>query len=163
MADTLIRPYASEDREGVFALIVPIQQQEFGIGVSAEGQPDLAAIPSFYQSGLGGFWVAEQAGTIVGTIGLKDIGKKQGALRKMFVAIHARGREQGVAARLLQSLVLHAQDRNLVDIFLGTTEAFLAAHRFYEKSGFAEISSEKLPKSFPVMEVDRKFYQLRLV
>lgn len=163
MTNTVIRPYATGDRDGVFALIVPIQQQEFGIAIGAGDQPDLAEIPSFYQSGHGGFWVAEQAGDIVGTIGLKDIGGRQGALRKMFVATHARGREHGVAAGLLRSLVAHAKDQNMEDLFLGTTEAFLAAHRFYEKNGFVEIPSEMLPATFPVMRVDRKFYRLRLV
>lgn len=147
----------------VFELIVPIQQQEFGIAISAEDQPDLAAIPSFYQSGSGGFWVAEQSETIVGTVGLKDIGNKQSALRKMFVAPEARGREHGVAAKLLETLVSHAQASDVTDIYLGTTEAFLAAHRFYEKNGFIEVGLNALPAGFPVMSVDRKFYKRRVV
>jgi hypothetical protein len=44
-------------------------------------------------------------------------------------------------------------------VYLGTTPLYLAAHRFYEKSGFVEIKREELPEGFPVMEVDRKFYR----
>ncbi|MFT9090187.1 MAG: GNAT family N-acetyltransferase [Gluconacetobacter sp.] len=144
------------------ALIVPIQQHEFGIAISAADQPDLSSIPTFYQSGLGGFWVAELNGAIVGTIGLKDIGCERGALRKMFVAERVRGREVGVAARLLSALIEYARASGMRELFLGTTEAFLAAHRFYEKNGFVEIAQSMLPADFPVMGVDKKFYFLAL-
>jgi hypothetical protein len=39
-----------------------------------------------------------------------------------------------------------------------TTAKFVAAHRFYEKSGFAAIPKTDLPAAFPVMSVDTKFY-----
>ena len=52
--------------------------------------------------------------------------------------------------------------RRIEEIYLGTNEEFLAAHRFYEKHGFAEIPREHLPSKFPVMAVDSKFYVLRV-
>jgi hypothetical protein len=72
-------------------VILPIQQEEFAISITAEDQPDLLAITDFYQTGTGGFWVAKAAGRVVGTIGLKDIGNREAALRKMFVATDYRG------------------------------------------------------------------------
>ena len=45
------------------------------------------------------------------------------------------------------------------EVYLGTTASFLAAHRFYAKNGFREISSSALPPGFPVMLVDTKFYR----
>lgn len=47
-------------------------------------------------------------------------------------------------------------------IVLGTTPQFVAAHRFYEKNGFIKIDPAELPKSFPVLAVDKKFYQYTL-
>ena len=47
-------------------------------------------------------------------------------------------------------------------IYLGTTSAFEAAQRFYEKSGFALVPAEKLPESFPRMAVDSRFYVMEL-
>jgi RimJ/RimL family protein N-acetyltransferase len=41
---------------------------------------------------------------------------------------------------------------------LGTTAAFLAAHRFYEKSGFRLVDEADLPETFPRMAVDTRFY-----
>lgn len=157
----LIRPFRPADTEGVAAVIVPIQQAEFGIAISYAEQPDLRAIPDFYQIGSGGFWVAQQEnGRIVGTIALKDIGERTAALRKMFVAADHRG--DGTARRLLDTLITHARAAGLMTIVLGTTAAFLAAHRFYEKHGFSEIGAEALPANFPRIAVDTKFYRLQL-
>lgn len=157
-----ISAFAPTERDAVTALIVKIQQDEFGIAITAQDQPDLSDIPGFYQSGAGGFWVAKLDGGIVGTIALKDIGEGQGALRKMFVAEQARGRELGVAAKLLGRLLEEARRSGITQIYLGTTDKFLAAHRFYEKNGFAEVAKETLPKRFPVMAVDTKFYCISL-
>lgn len=153
--------FESADQQGVVDVILPIQREEFDIAITAEDQPDLQAIPDFYQVGNGDFWVAKQDGRVIGTIGLKDIGAQQTALRKMFVAAPFRGREFGVAAKLLSTLLEEAWQRGVKDIYLGTTDKFLAAHRFYEKHGFAEVAKEELPESFPVMKVDSKFYVLR--
>ena len=157
-----IRTFAQSDRDGVIGVIVPIQREEFGIAITADDQPDLAAIPEFYQSGTGEFWVAMLDGKVVGTLGLKDIGNGQAALRKMFVAAEVRGREHAVAVRLLERLLDHARQKSIREIFLGTTEKFLAAHRFYERNGFQEIARAALPEAFPVMAVDNKFYRCRV-
>ena len=34
------------------------------------------------------------------------------------------------------------------EVFLGTTEKFLAAHRFYERNGFQQIAAAELPQAF---------------
>ena len=162
MSEIEIRPFAAGDIDGVFSVILPIQREEFGFSITADDQPDLAVISDFYQSGKGQFWVAVRGGRIVGTIGLKDIGNSQTALRKMFVAADVRGREHGVAARLLAELVAHAEVQQVKDVFLGTTDTFLAAHRFYEKNGFSEIDRAALPPAFPIMAVDTKFFCKRI-
>ena len=162
MQEILIAPFSDVDQQGVLDVILPIQQREFGIPITAADQPDLTDIPEFYQSGTGGFWVARSNGKVVGTVGLKDIGSGQTALRKMFVAAPFRGRELGVAGRLLDVLLAHARAKGVAEVFLGTTDKFLAAHRFYEKKGFWELQKADLPRTFPVMAVDSKFYVLRV-
>ena len=162
MPEIEIRPFVADDVDGVISLIVPIQAEEFGIAITAADQPDLMAIAEFYQSGKGQFWVAVRDAKVVGTLGLRDIGNDQSALRKMFVAMEVRGSQHGVAAMLLSALFTHAEKGGIKDIFLGTTDKFLAAHRFYEKNGFAEIEPTDLPLSFPRMAVDSKFYRHRV-
>ncbi len=162
MSEISIDRYAPGDEKGIVELIVPIQREEFGIAIAAEDQPDLVQIQSFYQTGTGDFWVARKDDVVIGTIGLKDIGNGQAALRKMFVAAAWRGREFGVARKLLECLIEASKARGLRRIYLGTTAKFLAAHRFYEKHGFELIDQQDLPASFPLMAVDTRFYALAL-
>lgn len=163
----LIRPWTRGDQEGVVALISGIQRGEFGLSITPEDQPDLMDIDGFYRSqgrpGVGEFWVAEATeGVVVGCIALLDIGNAQAALRKMFVDADWRGAEKGIAKALLSALLDHARKSGVAEIFLGTTTRFLAAHRFYEKHGFARIEKGDLPPAFPVMSVDTVFYRLEL-
>lgn len=154
-------PFQPSFESDVVRLIVSIQRDEFGIEITAEQQPDLRDIPGFYQVRCGNFWVARAAERVVGTISLLDIGNRQGALRKMFVQRDFRGAEHGTAKRLLDVLLAWADARDVREIFLGTTEKFLAAHRFYAKHGFLEIAKSTLPPAFPIMTVDTRFFGRR--
>jgi N-acetylglutamate synthase-like GNAT family acetyltransferase len=153
-----IRAYSPGDAAGVLDLVLMIQRAEFGMTITTADQPDLIDVPAFYFRGAGHFWVALAKGEVIGTIGLLDIGNRQGAIRKMFVASQWRGREHKVAARLLERLLGWASDHGLTDIYLGTTEWFQAAQRFYVRNGFREIRREELPLTFPVMAVDTRFF-----
>lgn len=157
-----IRPFEPHDAESVVALILHIQRDEFGFGVTAADQPDLLDIPAFYRTGRGEFWVAVAGDRIVGTIALKEMDDDAGALRKMFVAADHRGAAHGVAQALLDTLLEHARRSGLRTIYLGTTERFRAAHRFYEKNRFRLVLGDDLPPSFPRMNVDTRFYRLDL-
>jgi len=157
-----IVPFSPQYTEGVVSVILPIQQSEFEIPITLDAQPDLLDISGSYQQGNGNFWVALDDHHVVGTVALLDIGNDQVALRKMFVAATYRGVEQGVARRLLETLIVWCQAREVREVFLGTTAKFLAAHRFYEKNGFREIAQTDLPAGFPVMTVDTKFYSCAL-
>lgn len=99
---------------------------------------------------------------IVGTLSLLDIGGQQAALRKMFVHSNYRGAASGAASELLETLLSWASDRGVVEMFLGTTIFFDAAHRFFEKNGFVEIPMSRLPATFPIMAVDTKFFRRAL-
>ncbi|MCQ8279804.1 GNAT family N-acetyltransferase [Acetobacteraceae bacterium KSS8] len=158
MSSVRIRRFAPGDTEAVVALILGIQRDEFGLSLTVADQPDLSDIAGFYQSGTGDFLLAERDGRVVGTIGLRDIGANRTALRKMFVAAGARGHVHGTAQMLLDRLVRDARDRGVREILLGTTERFLAAHRFYERNGFVSVAPGALPDTFPRMAVDTRFY-----
>lgn len=162
MKEIVIKSYSEDYKDDVIDLILDIQQNEFNITINREDQPDLSDIPNFYQSGNGNFWVALCNGQVIGTISLIDIGNHQGALRKMFVKAAFRGSSFNTAKLLLLQLITWARERDVHDIYLGTTEKFLAAHRFYEKNEFAKIDKELLPSTFPNMKVDTRFYKLNL-
>jgi len=141
--DIRIEPFDERYREGVGALIVTIQQREFAIPITYDQQPDLRDIAGFYRHKAGDFWLALAGERVVGSIALLDIGDRLGALRKMFVAADCRGAGAGVAGRLLSELLRHARAHRLRAIYLGTTDKFLAAHRFYEKHGFELVERDR--------------------
>lgn len=162
MKEIIIEFYSDKYKDSVARLILGIQRDEFGIPITLEQQPDLEAIPPFYQVKKGNFWIAKMDHTIIGSIALLDIGNDQAALRKMFVAKDHRGATAGVGQALLDTLLVWARQKGLSEIFLGTTEKFIAAQRFYEKNGFTAIAKQDLPVTFPLMDVDIKFYRYSL-
>lgn len=147
-------------QDGVVSLISGIQRGEFGLAITPADQPDLMDIPGFYVNGAHGpgcFLVAEDSGgAVAGSIALLNIGNAQGALRKMFVRADMRG--SGLAGGLLAALEGWCAANGVARLFLGTTDRFLAAHRFYEKQGFTRVEKDSLPATFPVMSVDSVFY-----
>ena len=157
-----IDEFSIKYQHDILNLIVNIQQKEFGIDISAADQPDLCDIKDFYQKDKGNFWVALFNKEVIGTVSLLDIGHGQVALRKMFVNQEYRGKKYQVALALLNTLLNWAQLHKINEIYLGTTPKFLAAHRFYEKNGFNEIAKTSLPRAFPIMKVDTKFYKYEL-
>lgn len=154
-----IRQFVDGDANDIINLILPIQTEEFSIPITAEEQPDLKNIYSFYCKGNGNFWVAVEDEQIVGTVALIDIGNKQVALRKMFVKKEFRGKEFAVAQQLMNVVFNWCKEKTVSTILLGTIEPFKAAQRFYEKNGFENVNVEDLPQTFPRMAVDNMFYQ----
>ncbi|CAN5573944.1 GNAT family N-acetyltransferase [soil metagenome] len=159
-----IRPFQSADQNMIPDFVVNIQRGEFGVDVTIADQPDLLDIAGYFRHGIGEFWVAVDGDRIVGTIGLKDMPELEGelravAIRKMFVAATHRGREFGIAQRLLDTLGDDAAKHGVRRLMLGTTDKMKAAHRFYERNGFTRIAETDLPENFPRMPVDDVFYQ----
>jgi N-acetylglutamate synthase-like GNAT family acetyltransferase len=162
MNKIIIEPYSEFHKDEVTNLIVSIQRNEFDIPISLEDQPDLNEIAQFYQINGGNFWIAKFNNKVIGTIALLNIDSHKGALRKMFVANEYRGKKFDVGRNLLNTLINWAKHKKMSEILLGTTEKFTRAQRFYEKNGFVEIQEHFLPKEFPIMKVDVKFYRLSL-
>ncbi len=157
-----IKTISNDYQDKVIALIIPIQQIEFEVPVTLEGQPDLLNIEEYYYTNGGAFWAAELDGEVIGTISLMATGHRAGALRKMFVKKEFRGKEFGVAKLLLNTLLDYCRTQGIWNIYLGTVDILKAAHRFYEKSGFQEVEVGNLPPYFPRMMADNKFYHLSL-
>lgn len=157
-----IREYTGEKTDDIIDMILDIQVNEYNLPINRESQPDLLSIMDYYQEGNGNFWIAEHDSRVAGTVALKDIGDSFAALRKMFVKKDYRGRGWNISRLLLETVFHWGRERKIKKIFLGTTDKFIAAHRFYEKNGFIEIHRDELPDSFPVMKVDSRFYVYEL-
>jgi N-acetylglutamate synthase-like GNAT family acetyltransferase len=157
-----IKPFKPDYQLAVEALVLPIQQHEFGVGITREEQPDLLNIAQTFQGGKGNFWVAVSDDRVIGCIGLVDIGSDQTALKKMFVHKDFRGKQSGVSTILIDTAKKWCIHKGIKTIFLGTVAQMIAAHRFYEKNGFSQITVEELPSEFPLVHVDTVFYRCDL-
>ncbi|WP_423147863.1 GNAT family N-acetyltransferase [Rubrolithibacter danxiaensis] len=146
----------------ILNLILPIQQIEFNVPVTLEGQPDLLDIETHYYGTGGGFWGALHKEELVGTIALISTGHNAGAIRKMFVKKEFRGSDTGIAQQLLKTLIEYCIDQQITDLYLGTVDMLKAAHRFYERNGFQRINKEDLPHYFPAMMGENVYYHLHL-
>lgn len=162
MSNTIIKPLDNNYCTAIINLVLPIQQQEFNVAVTLEGQPDLFDIETNYFKTGGCFWGAFCGEELVGTIALIAAGLHGGIIRKMFVAKEFRGKEHGVAQLLLEQLIKYCMEGGITDVYLGTVEVFKAAQRFYEKNGFTVIAKANLPNWFLFMPADTLFYHLHL-
>jgi GNAT superfamily N-acetyltransferase len=161
-AQLIIKPIHNEYCSQIIGLILPIQQIEFNVPVTLEGQPDLLDIETNYHQDGGCFWGAFLGDELIGTIALINMGHHAGAIRKMFVKKEYRGKELGIAQQLLETLIQFARNNQITDIYLGTVEQLKAAHRFYERNGFILTAIEDFPAYFPRMMADTMFYHLHL-
>ena len=154
-----IQPFEDQDTNHIVHLILNIQQNEFQVPITINEQQDLLNIPTFYQQKKGNFWVAKFNDEVVGTIALIDCGDNIGTIRKMFVKKEFRGKEHGIAQRLLNTLEESARTNTIKSLYLGTLERLQAAIRFYERNGFTLIQKQNLPTVFPLMPVDTHFFE----
>jgi len=146
----------------IIDLVLNIQQKEFNVPITIEDQPDLMQIEDFYFANGGSFWGAFIDGELVGTIALIKFDKKAAAIRKMFVKKEFRGKEYGIAQKLLETLITYCQKNRIDEVYLGTVSILEAALRFYERNHFIRIEKEQLPSKFPLMTADNVFCFLNL-
>lgn len=158
----IIKPIHNELCPAIIDLILSIQQKEFGLSITINQQPDLLDIEANYYASGGCFWGTFVNEELVGTIALINTGHQAGCIRKMFVKKDFRGKEWGTAQKLLDVLLQFCRHKGIADVQLGTVEPLKAAHRFYERNGFKQITKEDLPPYFPLMLTDTMFFQLHL-
>ncbi|MEJ2119695.1 MAG: GNAT family N-acetyltransferase [Alphaproteobacteria bacterium] len=161
-----IVPYEARYREALAVLVVDIQRGEFGLNASAAGQPDLLDPAGFFRGAGGEIWLALAGAPpreeVVGSVALLDFGQRRAALRKMFVRADRRGKRDRIAERLLDALLAWARERDFAEIYLDTLPVFKAAHRFYARHGFEELSKADMPPDFPAMNWNARFFRLTL-
>lgn len=158
-----IQPFESKYQSEVVALIEKIQVGEFNIPVEEGQRKELQSISKSFQKDKGNYWIALFNGEVIGTIAVIDIGHHAFELRDVFVDKEYRGAVRGFAKKLLDTVLDWSIEHDVNTIYLGTTLAFRAAHRFYEKHGFCEITKGDMPPYCQPMDCDEKFYRLDLL
>jgi N-acetylglutamate synthase-like GNAT family acetyltransferase len=143
--------------------ILEIENDEFLLNLTINDQPDLISIHQSYQIPGGNFWIAlDGDNTIVGSIGIFNLGDRIGDMRKLFVKPGYRGVEIGLSELLLQTSLDWATQNGYKKIYLETTTKFAAAIRFYQKHGFKQVEPEHLPGNFPKIKLAELFFVYEL-
>lgn len=137
----MIRPVEASDVEAVVEL-VRATLEEFGIafGQGADTDAELWQLPGSYSNRGGAFFVATEAGALVGTAGVVPLEPGVFELRKMFLRSGARG--HGLGKQLLDACLVHAKARGGHRVVLDTTEKMTAAIAFYERNGFVRDDTQ---------------------
>lgn len=155
-----VQSFEPSYQRDVISLIEKIQVEEFHIPINEAQRNELQSIPVTFQQKKSNYWIALVNGKVVGTIAVIDIGHQAFELRDVFLDKDYRGK--GFANKLLDVVVDWCKHHDVHTIYLGTTLAFRAAHRFYEKNGFKEIRRTEMPAYCQPMDCDEKFYKLDL-
>jgi amino-acid N-acetyltransferase len=104
------------------------------LGLLAAADLPLMGVPAT----LEGFLVAEQAGRVVGAVGLEPYGP-DALLRSAVVSPEARG--SGVGQALVSDIIRHASARGVRGVYLLTT----TAERYFPRFGFERIERSEVP------------------
>jgi DNA-binding MarR family transcriptional regulator/N-acetylglutamate synthase-like GNAT family acetyltransferase len=146
-------------RRQIVKMVSDIQKKEFSIPITPEiNSGILKAEGEYYYHNSYNFWYAVNAeGKVLGSIGLKKVGERQGQIKKLFVIKEYRSK--GVAQKLMDTLLKAALKHKFKFLFLGTINKFHAALKFYSKYRFTPIDKKDLPHGFEINLFDNLFFK----
>jgi GNAT superfamily N-acetyltransferase len=142
VSDALIRPFAPADAPQVRALFIKVNralapphlQDAFEDYIARSLTAEVDRIADYYAGERFGFWVAEDAGAIVGMFGLEPAGDSALELRRMYVDPTARRR--GIARRMLAFAEAECRRRGVMRLELSTSELQSEALALYRGAGY---------------------------
>ncbi len=138
-----IRRYEESDRAAVRDLFVrvnralapPGMRERFEAYIALALREEIERIGDYYDAtGGSSFWVAADAGTIVGMFGLEAVGPGVLELRRMYV--DPQRRRQGLGALLLRHAEAVAVRQGAGKLVLSTSEIQTAAIGLYKSAGY---------------------------
>lgn len=138
-----LRQATNQDREAIEALV-------FGVLAEYDLKPDPSATDSDLQNielsypARGGVFdvLTDEAGHVVGSIGLLPVSSSVCELRKMYLAAPARG--LGYGRRLLEHALVRARELGFGRVVLETASVLREAVALYERYGFRRYTPEHL-------------------
>jgi putative acetyltransferase len=136
-----VRPVQLEDVSSAVALVRDVLT-EFGLefGTGSEKDAQLAGLPASYRDFGGEFFVAIDAGNIIGTAGIFPLEPGVFELRKMYLHPSARG--LGAGQELFDACLDFCRGQNAKSIVLDTRDDMRAAIAFYERRGFVRDDTQ---------------------
>ncbi len=133
-----------------FPLDAPAIQQlvngifgEYGLAIAVDGVDEHLAQPAEYFHARGGeFWVVEDGGHIVATVGALAQNGETVELKALYV--HPSIRRQGWGQRLTKLVMDNARTTGKNRVILWSDTRFTDAHRLYRRLGFRQFGQREL-------------------
>jgi putative acetyltransferase len=138
-----LRPATNRDRGAIETLVFGVLA-EYGLKSDPSGtDSDLQDIERSYLASGGMFDVlTDEAGQVVGSVGLLPLSGPVCELRKMYLAAPARGLGHG--RRLLDHALSRARELGFARVVLETASVLREAVALYERYGFRRYTPEHL-------------------
>jgi N-acetylglutamate synthase-like GNAT family acetyltransferase len=145
VTEIIIRSASNADCERVQNLVFGILC-EYGLKPDLNGTDrDIADIEAHYLTRGGIFELIEnEAGELLGTVGLYPINDETIELRKMYFSPKIRG--QGFGKKTLQRMIEKARELSYRKIYLETAVILKEAVHLYEKFGFQPTDEKHTPR-----------------
>lgn len=134
-----LRKFGPQDSKGVKDLILTILTREYPFDRSAYSDSDLDKIAETYSGPKDSFFVLEEKGEVVGTVGIKEDSAEDALLRRLFV--DPGHRKHGYGSELLETAVKFAREKGYKRIFFRCTDRMAAAMKLCISKGFNEKDS----------------------
>lgn len=134
-----LRIFTKADSEGVKELILSILTKEYPFDKSAYSDSDLDKIYEVYGGEKDSFFVMEEDGLIVGTVGVKEDIDDSALLRRLFVDI--KHRKKGYGSELLDDAISFCRDKGYKRVYFRCTDRMKDAMNLCMRKGFKEIEA----------------------
>ena len=131
-----LRLFKNEDAKGVKDLILSVLAKEYPFDKSAYSDSDLDKVGQTYGGPKDSFFVIEEEGHIVGTVGVKEEAGDDALLRRLFV--DPEYRRKGYGSALLERAVNFAKSKGYKRIYFRCTDRMADALRLCLSKGFKE-------------------------
>lgn len=135
----VLRMFKKEDSKGVKDLILAILTKEYPFDKSAYSDSDLDKINEVYGGEKDSFFVIEENGEIIGTVGIKEESKEDAILRRLFVDL--KHRRHGYGMELLTNAISFCKEKEYKHIYFRCTDRMGDAIRLCMKKGFKETET----------------------
>jgi len=129
-----VRAFKKEDSEEIKDLILSILTKEYPFDKSAYSDSDLFDLYGTYSGKKDNFFVLEDNGKIIGTVGIKQDAEDTALLRRLFVV--AGQRKKGYGKLLVDKALVFCKDKDYGRIVFRTTNRMTQAIELCMKRGF---------------------------
>jgi len=143
-----IRAFAPGDADAVRKLFVRVNrllspagmQEAFETYIARSLAEEIDRVADYYSARNGGFWVAVDAGRLIGMFGLEPSADGAMELRRMYVDPDVRRR--GIARRMLDFAEQECRRRSRPRLDLSTSELQRGALALYQNAGYELVREE---------------------